>query len=521
VTDEMWRAQVVVDLDELIWLDRCPRRLWLDHHEDPAAHVPPTRDAVARSEANRAHVRRVVAAMPGAADAGAGEWEERRAATADLLRNGAPLVAWGALEASAGDLTIRATAHLLQRVPDPQAPAGWTYRPAEIRLHGEPTRSDRSRLDALRWLVGVTLGQHRAPVGELWLGASGASSPARVLERRVDATHAGPTLARRLAATWAGEAPPLWFDSDHCPFCPWHAACDLAAQASQDLALLPGLRRSHARALRSLGVTTVPQVVALTAAELGRIRDSDGATARRVRESALALLSGEAVRRAPAVDETEERPSPTVSVAAAVGAERPLFLDIETDPLTRAPWAIGWRDHLGRVSMAIVSSQSKAGPVSFAGLNLLLVPSVEAAWRLVAREAEMSDRVFHWGDAESLLLAQTGGEQEREAIAPLLHDLHAVLGAELALPIARLSTRRSAGLKPVAGWLGLRWPEGADHWADGWEAYLRWRQALADATERSGYDALGPAVAYLRADLDALALVWGWLAGVSGAAVDA
>ncbi|MFO7167125.1 MAG: TM0106 family RecB-like putative nuclease [Chloroflexota bacterium] len=495
---------MIVTLEDLIWLDRCPRRLWLDRHAGGAPRAEPTRDARARSEANRVHIERLVATS-GAAAVPDGPWEERLAATAALVRAGAPLIAWAALEATAGELTLRAVAHLLRRTRDPAAPGGWAYCPIDIRLHGEPTRWDRTRIDALRWLAGAALGYPRPPDGELWLGADGAG-PARVLHRRGDAAAVGQALAGRYDALLAGPAPPIWFDSNHCTFCPWHDACDRAALAELDLATLPGLRRTHVRALRARRITSVPQLARLRQGALADIPDSDEATERRLRANAEALVSGRAVRRGELAD----------GVWPAVPPEergQVLFLDVETDPLTREPWAVGWMDAGGAVGMAIVAPVARPKRVALEAVRVTLVRTAAQAWRAAAEVAGAAPAVVHWGDAESLLLARTAGREARAALGPRLRDLHAALTETVALPIPRLSTQRSAGLKPVAGWLGYRWPNGADHWGDGWEAYLAWRRtwrARQRGAPPPALARLGPAVAYLRSDLEALAAVWRW-----------
>ncbi|MEN9934703.1 MAG: hypothetical protein RLZZ387_1282 [Chloroflexota bacterium] len=487
-----------VTLEELAWLDRCQRRLWLDRNGDTAERVPPARDAVARTEANRTHARRVVAALAGVTPVPEGTWEDRLAATLELVRAGTPLIAWAALEAPVGGVVLRSPIHLLRRTADRQAPSGYSYQPVDIRLHAEPTRWDRSRIDGLRWLVGAALAGGCAPPGELWLGANGAA-PARVYARHGDVRALGATLAGRHAGVVAGAEPAIWFDSDHCPFCPWRDACDRVALGSQDLATLPGLRRSHARALRHSGVTAVPQVATLSHAQLAALPDSDGTIARALQAHAESLQSGRPVSH------VSKRSEP------AGAGDGVLFLDIETDPLTRVPWAIGWMGLDGVAVAAVVAPVARPRQVSIAGVAVTLVRTPAQAWQLAADA--VGGPVIHWGDAEMLLLARSGAARARAVVGPWLLDLHAVISSDVALPIPRLSTRRSAGLKAVAGWLGYSWPEGADHWADGWVAYQGWRAARrgrrAGAAQVSP-GVLAPAMAYLRSDLDALAVVWRW-----------
>jgi uncharacterized protein len=507
-----------IALETLIWLDRCQRRLWLDAHADPALQVEPARDAIGRTAANRAHAEALVA-RTAARSALAADWDTRLETTITLMRQGEPLIAWAALEAPAGALTIYAEPHLLRRSTDPGAPGRASYQPIDIRLHGEPTRWDRLRIDGLRWLVATTLGESRAPHGELWLGGRDGAAPA-VFTRRADASRTGARLADRYQATIGGSAPPLWFDSEQCPFCRWHASCDAAALRQQDIALVPGLRRTHARALRAAGVVSVPQLAERSLAELASLPDSNRSLAGRLHAGARALLADQAIPFATATTATgasmahmpaERAPhEPVTGAGDDAAAHDVLFLDVETDPFSRAPWAIGWMNRAGEVTVAVVAPAVGRRELRISGARVILVRSPAQAWGVAARAAYGSV-VVHWGDAEQLLLARSGTERVRATLAPQLVDLHALVTSTIALPIARQSIRRSAGLKAVAGWLGFGWPDGADHWADGWDAYHAWRATHHPIKRHHTTTALlAPAIAYLGADLAALAVVWRW-----------
>jgi uncharacterized protein len=475
---------MVITLEELAWLDRCRRRVWLDAAGDASERTEPALDA--RSRSDRAHVRRVIDRMAGVTNLAALAWPERVAETRAAMERGEPLIGRAALETAADErLVLRGTPHLLRY-------DGTHYTPIHIRLHAEPTRWDRAHLDALRWLAGAAQ-EIPPPFGELWLGARG-DGPAHVFTRRVDASDIGALLAQRHREVIEHGEPPLWFDSEHCPFCHWHDACDRAALDQQDLVLIPPLRRPLARALRERGVQSVPQVAALEPSVLAGLPQSDDATGRRIAASARALLT--------------DAPVPLVArpnLSAPAGA---LFLDVEADPLTREPWAVGWLTNDGQATAAVVARGARAGTAS--GMTVMPVASVAEAWMAAAEAATATTgAVLHWGDAEGLLLARGGGAAAQAALTHRLYDLHAALTTTVALPIPRLAVRRSASLKTVAGWLGYAWPHGADHWAVGWDSYRAWRAALA-AGETDALHLLAPALAYLRADLVALAVVWGW-----------
>ncbi|MBO9333957.1 MAG: recombinase RecB, partial [Roseiflexus sp.] len=198
------------------------------------------------------------------------------------------------------------------------------YRPVAIVLHSRPTRWDRLLLDAWRWLVGQTQGKAIDLPGELWLGASG-NGPALVKRQSA-------SLALFTAQVWraaiiaTGEAPPVWFDNDHCPFCTWRTACDAAAHETRDIALLPGLSRRQGIALRQRGIHRIEQVVTLEPGVLATLPDRLPYGSERLRLQAQALLS--------------DQPQPTGTGAPQL-PHVGFFLDIESDPLTREPWAFG------------------------------------------------------------------------------------------------------------------------------------------------------------------------------------
>jgi len=478
-----------IDAADLAWLVRCERRVWLDQHGTPATAALPTADARARMALRAAHARHILDALEGATRLAGHDWPDALMQTARAMQRGDRLIIGAALEAPLDDRLLRGLPDILIRIEVPSALGGWSYQPVAIALHSRPTRWDRLLLNAWRWLVGAMQGVD--PAGELWLGAE-ATRPAHV-SRQVASLDAFVAQVKQAALIGAGDVPPIWFDSDHCPFCPWRLACDAAAHESGDVALLPGLSRRQGLALRRRGIRQIAQVPALDSAMLAALPDGSPYAGVLLKLQAQALLAGR----------------PVVVGGGAMPLPRAgMFLDIETDPLTRIPWAFGLTSTGGITSIIVVGSALDDRAVQVAGTSLLLVRNVHEGWNLVLHAAQAAGGVMaHWGEAERLVLQQSAGRRVEQELAPLLLDAQRELGRRVALPVPRMSDQRGGGLKAIARWLGWSWAAGADHWTLAWGAYQHW---MAQRSRHAALEMLTPAVVYLRADVEALAAVWRW-----------
>lgn len=343
-----------------------------------------------------------------------------------------------------------------------------------------------------RWLVRHAQGNEDDPPGELWLGVNG-NGPA-FIKRQTASLATFTAHVRRAASIAARDAPAIWFDNDHCPFCPWRAACDATARETRDIALLPGLSRRQGSALRQRGIHRLDQVVTLSTATLASLPDRVTATGARLQLQAQALLTGQ--------------PLPTgvpVPPLPRVG----LFLDIESDPATREPWAFGLASASRDRLVIVVKPSPGNGAARIDGIPVVWVRNVQEGWRRVLDAVRtMSGMLAHWGEAERLMLEQSADPQTRQDLVPFMIDAQHELHRRVALPVPRLSDQRGGGLKAIARWLGWTWPPGADHWTLAWEAYRQWcvQPSPADAP-----DVLRPAIVYLAVDVEALAAVWRWL----------
>ncbi len=497
----MSRPMTLTD-STLVWLHRCTRRVWLDLYGDRTLQVADSPVAARRATAGVVHEAAVMATMrEPASHVEVTDWPTLVAETQALMRAGAAEICQGGLDAC-GDRLFRLYGRpdLLRRIPQPSLLGAWSYEPVEITPHGAATPHDEIQIDFYRWLLTQTQGY--TPEGEFWLGANADGQPAMILRRSEPLT----VLERHLhqIAGFQPDTESAIAFASHCIYCAWRSACDSAAEARQDIALLGGLDRRTAEALRDDGFTSLTSIVALPTARLDRYPYVGAIRAAQFQAHAQALISGTPYRKG-------VPPSPLPTPA--------LFFDIESCPDTQDPWAFGWLDAAGTPGMAIVSTRhvdAKSTQVIIADIPVIFVCNPAEGWQqVVIRARRDAGAILHWGRYEQECLVRTGGKRAQAALRPRLADLHPMLDDRYALPIPRSTTQTVGRLKAVGTYLGHRWPDEAD-WLRAWEQYTAWQEQVAQTPFGSTpaetlNQHLAPALGYLRADLEALRHVWIWL----------
>jgi uncharacterized protein len=485
----------------LAWLARCERRVWLDRYGDRTLQVSNSPMATRHATAGVVHEAEVMATMLAPAQPVAvPDWPALIAETQALMHAGAATIRQGGLEAHWGSgMRLCGRPDILRRTPQPSRLGAWSYEPVEIKQHGAATSHDATQLDLYRWLL--TQVQGTTPEGELWLGVQDGR-PAAII-RRSDPLDALEQHLLPVTRLRQDTEPPITF-ARHCAYCAWRSACDQAAHARQDIALLAGLDRRTAGALRRDGVTTLEALAALPATRLTRYPYVGAIRAAQFHAHAQALIRRAPYRKA-------EPPSPLPTPA--------LFFDVESHPDTQEPWAFGVLDAAGNPGIAIVSARHVTAGRTHANITsipVVFVHDVAAGWQQVAaRAGRDAGAILHWGRYEQTCLDRTGGQRAQAVLRSRLADLHPMLDARYALPIPRSTAQTTGSLKAVGAYLGHRWPDEAD-WHLAWEQYTTW-QGLVAQTPFGGAPAaeldahLALALAYLRADLEALRHVWIWL----------
>lgn len=284
----------------------------------------------------------------------------------------------------------------------------------------------------------------------------------------------------------APDAPPIYLGK-HCEFCRHRTACTESAERAGDLALLPSLAYETWTHMRADGLRTLTDVAAEPVDRLQRFRKIGPVTAREYNGWARARLSG--------APQPIQLPAPDVHLPG-------LYLDIETslfDWENGVPWSFGWCDADGRYTNLITAPVHEVETLILPdGQPILLIPDHRDGWRRVAdAAAAVEGYVFHWSGYEAGVLKATSEGETIARLYPRLHDLLATFKRTWIFPIANRS------IKTVAAYLGYRYPEGS-HYAQAWNDYRLWR-------DRGDVEALARAIAYQRADVEAVWLVWRWL----------
>jgi predicted RecB family nuclease len=248
-----------------------------------------------------------------------------------------------------------------------------------------------------------------------------------------------------------------------------------------DIAVLPGLGRHVQQGLRAAGIRTVDQFAALTPEELQKFKGIK-TTAHSLRASAQAFVDQKPVWY---------RPLPPPCEQAG------WMFDLETDPLTAVPWCLGWCDEHGHVEIALVANRPHSD--AFAAAGITIVPHPDDAWRLFAEKLSINQcPIYHWTGYDAGVMRQTAPAAVQNQLLHRMHDLHKSFNASVRLPLS------STSLKPVSRYLEFQW-SGYDDWAQAYWDYQAWL--------RHGHEApILRACLYQRQDVEALGVVWQWLA---------
>lgn len=475
-------ANFIVTAYTLRYLDTCERRIWLDHHGDPAQ-----RDTVDTDRAliGLEHERAVGDAVFGPTEVVQAEsWEDMVAATLDLMRQGAVGIKGAAFERSitvnGHNLTLRGRIDWLRRIAQPSLLGRWAYQPVEIKQRKDLNDADRLQLDLYLWFLEAVQGVEAT--GWFWMGRDVDNTPLYAVEHTYDPNGLFAAIARSTSVLAASpDAPPIFLAS-HCKACHWHSACTRTASETRALTLLPGLSQITWEHMRRAGLHTVDDVAALTAAELQRFKGVGKARARELLSSAQSITHSQPVLR-----------SPLPPLVRQPG----IMLDLETRLDGGEPWCFGWMEGNGQVQIAIVAPYFTGETLTLPdGHTIYIIPDSDAGWRLVAG-AGFDCPVYHWGGFERQVLRATAPPDVIEVLEGRLHDLNRTFKNCFALPM------RSTSIKKVALYFGFAWPEGTNAFS-AWHDYTAW---LLD----NDRDRLARACAYNRADVEALDLIWRWM----------
>lgn len=454
-------------------LATCPRRIWLDRHADPFQRVDVPSPLAAQGIRHEDAVsdRRYGPTTPVRSTS----WPDAVKLTQTLMKGGARAIRGASLERIVtlnSEITVRGRMDWLQRLHH----APHLYFPVEIKLRQTPTLADELQLDLYLWLLEGAQGAGITE-GVFLLGEDARQVHQYNAERLLDAL-------RQTADILAAADAPSIFLASHCDLCPWKAACVQTAHDMRDVAALPGLKRDTWQALRDSRLNTWDDLIAQTPKELQRFRGLGPATARTLHAYAQAFAHS-----APR----------WLDVLSPEASQPGLMFDLETRLDNGQPWCFGWLEPGGTFRAAVVNAYCDSGPLSLSnGATITIVPDSDTGWRMFADAAEhYPGPIYHWSGFERSVLRATAPGVVTDALFERLHDLHRTFRQTCVLPV------RGTSIKVVAGYLGLTWPDSSSA-LTAWSDYLAWLQEGDD-------DRLACAIAYNRADVEALDLIQRWL----------
>ncbi len=475
----MTEAKRIITAYTLRHLVTCERRVWADGNGDRRLRVEIDS---AQAAAGISHETIIQQTMFGpVTSVPASSWDESARLTQEWMTKGVSAIQGAALERliefNGQTISVRGRADWLRR-------SHGYYEPIEIKLRGEAVEADLLQLDLYLWLL---MGLQDVEVsGWLWLGRDWNNQPLQMVEHVFDERRLLRAIERAAEALIGKEKPPIFFGS-HCALCPWQAACQNEAEIERDVALLPGLQRMTWEQLHEAGFHTLDRVMTAEVETLKRFKGIGKSRAQDFQTFAQAVVTRQPVRRAP---------------LPAVLQDYGVMLDLETNIEREGgglPWCFGWQVADGAFQVAIVDRFFEGDGFDLPdGTRVQIVPDSDSGWRLIAQAAvNTPGPVYHWGSFEMGVLRATAPLDVIEVLESRLHDLNNTFKKTCTLPV------RGTSIKKVAPYLGYRWPEGANAMT-AWADYRAW---LLEGNRM----ALGRAIAYNRADVEAMALVWRWM----------
>jgi predicted RecB family nuclease len=193
------------------------------------------------------------------------------------------------------------------------------------------------------------------------------------------------------------------------------------------------------------------------------------------------------------MDALRRKPTPDLIQQAGI------HFDLETRLDTGVPWCFGYQCPGERTQVFLVDSYYDGGPIHLPDTYVLhVVEDHTAGWEAFAAVVEsVPGPIYHWGSFEQSVLKKTAPAEVVAALHDRLFNLHKAFRQCFLLPV------KGTGLKVVGAYLGFRWPPETDAlrcWAD----YQAWLQ-------ESDRDLLTRAIAYNRADVEAMEVIRQWM----------
>ncbi|NDJ53416.1 MAG: TM0106 family RecB-like putative nuclease [Chloroflexi bacterium] len=467
------KSSSAIEASDFYTLYECNRKVYLNHHGDPARQVDPDSFDEFLREQGIAYEADVVGTLEVEIPAYTpGDLQAGYQATLSLMQSGVALIYQGVLIGA----EMEGLPDLLIRVDGPSDLGDYHYEPIDIKRSTKI--KDAYRLQLMLYMLLLEKAQGLRPKGRLFLRPpKDHQGEALYVEERIDFDwELFNSKFAELAALVRGEVEPDPFQASICKGCVWRNICLPQVERTQDISLITGLKRSTWEDLRERGWRTLSDVADLDPMQLTSIKGVGSKTAERLVFQARALVRNEPVQVTP----IPLQPS-----------RKAIFFDIEGVPTEGIVYLLG-------------TSTRRGNRLRYT-YNLAQTPAQEEAmWRaFLERMNDTEGPIFHFGAFEKTTLRQLDerfGPDPRTA--PLLRrlvDLEKIIKNCLYLPLTSYS------LKQVAPWLGFEWGKSqVKTGSDSIQIYTEWSKtgdpALLDAILRYNED-----------DCQATAFIYDWL----------
>lgn len=469
-----------ISASDFATLTACDRRVYLDHHGNPALRLAPSAYDEWLMQRGQAFEEQLTSGLDFVTPPYIPtDLQQGFRLTLDLMRGGAPLIYQGVLLAA--DLV--GIPDLLERVEGASALGSYHYLPLDIKLASEARPEHRLQMMAYIALLEAIQGVR--PIGRLILRLPPAERSGERLYHEETVILDEALFAAKLAElrALAAGSEPRPFISSECTSCPWREVCLPLAEEGRDASLIPGLRREAWEGLHARGLGTLPALAAARAEEIIRIRGIGERSAAQIIRQARALIEQRSILLAP-----PDLPPP---------ADGEVFFDVESVPLEGFTYLLGTlvrRDGGYHYECDVARSPQDEGVM----------------WQgFLRRMDEHRGVIYHYGAFERMtvngLVARYGEDARALALLGRMVDISKVLKASAVLPL------RGYSLKDVAPWLGFTWSGEMQSGDDSIVEYFRW-------LETGDEQHLKRILRYNEDDLRATLAVRNWLLTLAGSA---
>ena len=479
---------MLLTADDLLFFQRCPRRVFLDFYGDPSRRAPTAgfiqklHDESDRHKRDAAQqVAEKLELEPVRPQFRRGDREAGAAATLALMEAGAGLIVGGLLRVEEiPGVELVGHPDLLVKRPGQSAFGDWIYEPVDIRL-GKKPKLEYQLVAALHAdLLTMIQGAAPAKAGVILRGRSPHWVDLRTRLKQVQ-----DLLANLIDQLMEDDREPeLFISRNRCSLCHWVGDCTDRARQTKHLSLIPGVTPARYRVLERLKIQTIEQLAATPLDRLQAFPEFDGAA------EAVLLQTRATLTQQPIALAVREAWSPDRLPVAPVE----LYFDIEAEPDISLDYLLG----------VLVVDRSQPEPT----FHRFLAETPEDEQRIWGEFLALVDRyptapIFHFCEYErdaSKRLAKLYGlsAQRLESLLDRFVDVHAWVTQTVVLPV------EGYALKQIAGYLGFEW---RDRTANGSQA-VYWYDKWLKTGDRSYLEAI---VTYNEDDCLATYRVKHWL----------